>query len=404
MTTTTTRRWRKTRQTLKGRAYWSLQAGARGKGRVALALGYVTEDEAETALQAMQDEEMKTCGTPYYDRILRLYKKDKQAARDYLQGDSAIEALFGIGAVEPNWKHLSLREYVDNHYGPHREATKPKTWRTERGHWNLIHNAIGDRALGDVDEFLVDEFLTEKLRRVDGGQPSANMQRQCRNAIRAMLTWARRKRHYQKPLPQFFRLEGTGPKVRHGEDEYLSLDDADCLLTATRLPMHRTIFASAIGLCLRPNEASRMRWEDIDFEAGRLTVRGTKTDASHAVVPLLPIARGALQAWWVASGEPTDGPCFVSERGKPYSTRGGHVGWRKALTTAIEKAGITKRVTPYSLRHAGASILVEHGIPMASVAKMLRHTNPRMLEQHYDHTGATKAPGLVALAPTLPAG
>lgn len=114
---TPTRKWRKTRQKVRGRTYWSLQAGARkSDDRVSMSLGYVSESEAERALEAMQREEAITVARAAYDRVLRLFKKDKQAARDYLVGDEAMEALFGTdGPVEPAWEHLPIREYVDSH-------------------------------------------------------------------------------------------------------------------------------------------------------------------------------------------------------------------------------------------------------------------------------------------------
>lgn len=259
-------------------------------------------------------------------------------------------------------------------------------------------------ALGDVDEFVVDELLTETLTRKDGGPPSDNMKRKCRSAIRSMLTYARRKRHYKKPMPEFFRLEGTGNRPRQTDDEYLTLEGVATLLAATRVSMHRAIFACAVGLGLRPNEASRMRWHDIDWQAGTTWVRGFKNDQAYAKVPLLPIARLYLEKWWEEAGRPSEGHCYITERGKPYSTEKNHVGWRSALDTAVKKSGIQKRVVPYTLRHTAATLLVQQGVSNASVAKLLRHSKPRMVEQTYDHTGAVKAPGLVQLAPTLPAG
>lgn len=412
------RTWRKTRQRLRGRNYWSLQAGARGPDRVALALGYVSENEADQALRTLQQEEESLLGTDAYDRVVRLYRGEfktvasdetgpmkapiedaRQAARRYLVGDAVIEEVFGVHQVEPMYGNFPLREYVDRFYGPSRAARKPKTWRTEEHDWDLILGSIGHVKLRDVDEFVVDRML-QGLHGKRGAPASPNQKRKARNAISACLTWARRQRHYTKPMPTWFKIEGTG-QTRPTEGTHLSLEEVERLLKATKKPMHRAIFASCVGLGLRPNEATVMRWEDIDFKAGEVRVRGTKTAGSAATIPLLPVARPSLEAWWVEEGKPAAGPCYFGERGSWEHLKGHTVPWRKALATAVKKADIKKRTTPYGLRHTAASLLLESGVPMASVAKLLRHSNPRMLQRHYDHSSATRAQGLVEGAPRL---
>lgn len=402
--TTGPRKWRKTRQKLKKGIYWSLQAGKRGPERESISLGYVSEAEAEEALRIINDDEVSTYGTPRYDRILRLFKKDKAAARQHLISDTVsrqrFPELMKAHAVTPNYPALPIREYFELVYKPWRSTDKPKTWYTEEHYWTgHLLPAIGHVPLSDIDEYVMDEYLTVTMKKLDGSPSSYNMRRKARNAMTAMLKHARRKRHRSTPVPQWFRLEGSN-ETAHGEPETLTGEEARRLMEVAP-PQVRAIIACGLGLGLRPNEITVMQWEDIDWDAGTVAIRGTKTADSAATLPFREDARAEVARWHAAQGEPTSGRLFRPLKGSPYREYrlgGSHVPWRKAFSTAVKAAGIDKRITPYALRHTCATWLVEDGVPIQSVAKLLRHSNPRMLERHYDHTGAIRAPGITGRA------
>ncbi|GMI48926.1 hypothetical protein TrCOL_g8791 [Triparma columacea] len=69
------------------------------------------------------------------------------------------------------------------------------------------------------------------------------------------------------------------------------------LLEHATTPMHRGLFGLCVGVGLRPSEALRVRWEDICFKTATLKVRGTKTDASDASIPLTDLALREMIKW-----------------------------------------------------------------------------------------------------------
>ena len=58
---------------------------------------------------------------------------------------------------------------------------------------------------------------------------------------------------------------------------------------------------------------------------------------------------------------------------------------KKAIAAAI-KAGITRRLRPYDLRHAFATFALDAGADIKAVAEMMNHSNPSMILRHYQHT------------------
>src|SRR5262249_6486760 len=63
------------------------------------------------------------------------------------------------------------------------------------------------------------------------------------------------------------------PSVRHVERPMLSVDDARRLIEAIRGDRLEALWVCALTVGLRRGELLGLRWEDIDFEAGTLTVR-----------------------------------------------------------------------------------------------------------------------------------
>ena len=77
----------------------------------------------------------------------------------------------------------------------------------------------------------------------------------------------------------------------------LTATEVNLLLEHATTPMHRGLFGLCVGVGLRPSEALRARWEDIDLEGATLKVRGTKTDASDASIPLTDLALREMVKW-----------------------------------------------------------------------------------------------------------
>lgn len=382
-------------------AYFTLVKGK--KDPVFIGLGCIPEADAERCLDAVRqiDERGRL------HAVLRLFRGDvvdggREAGVRFLLsvGDlAAADEVLGADTVDH--ARMTLAEYVDQVYGPERQRKRPASWRTEERRWKDIKGRIGGLRLRDINEYVVADML-DGLTLKAGGEASYNTKRLHRSSIAAVLQFARRKGHLRRPMPQWFPLEGSSTR-RLPEPEPLAPHEIEALLEGARQPKHRAMFAVGFGIGLRPSEVTRIDWSDVDWSVagdgyrGALRVRGRKTDLSKAVVPLLPLARRELEAWWLACGRPAAGLAFPARGDEAYSEKNTGT-FRRALANAARRAGLEKRVFPYLGRHSAATNLVEIGVPSATVAKVLRHTNPRMLEKNYDHTGALRAPGLDLVA------
>src|SRR5262249_1453203 len=159
--------------------------------------------------------------------------------------------------------------------------------------------------------------------------------------------------------------------VRCKEIKLPSIDKFNALITEMRAGHSRDSincadFAAGLAFTgCRVGEAGEIAWRDVDFDAGKIVVRGdSKTGTKNLElrrVPLIPDARALFQQMRrELSGEPCDAKVFrVGE-------------CQKALDRACKKVG-TDRITHHDLRHLFATRCIESGVDIPTVSRWLGH-------------------------------
>lgn len=127
----------------------------------------------------------------------------------------------------------------------------------------------------------------------------------------------------------------------------------------------------ALDLGLRSGEIARLKIDDIDWQAGTVTLRGTKSFRQD-ILPL-PVETGQALADYLQHERPPSASSviFVSPqvpRGEPSTADA----VEKIITRAYRRSGIPHSGS-HALRHTFASRLVEHGSSLKEVADLLRH-------------------------------
>ncbi len=119
---------------------------------------------------------------------------------------------------------------------------------------------------------------------------------------------------------------------------FLLREDADKVLAACPDNEWRLIFALArFGGLRTPSETLLLRWDDVDWERGRLLIRSPKTEHHEGkdsrFVPIFPELRPYLDTAWEQAA---DGAEFVIAR-----RRGSNINLRTQLLRIIPKTGLT---------------------------------------------------------------
>jgi site-specific recombinase XerD len=162
------------------------------------------------------------------------------------------------------------------------------------------------------------------------------------------------------------------PKVPHGLPDVLSLAEVERLIGALESLRDRAIVMTAYGAGLRIQEACSLWTTDIDKHRMTIHVRHGKRGKDRYVM-LPKLLYQTLRAYWAAY-RPEPPVLFPGEEpGTCISPEA----VRKAIHAAVAAAGITKRVTPHSLRHSFATQLLDDGTDLRVIQELLGHASIR---------------------------
>ena len=153
----------------------------------------------------------------------------------------------------------------------------------------------------------------------------------------------------------------------------LSPDEAARLIAATTCLKHRAALSVAYGAGLRVAEVASLKVGDIDSERMLIeVVRGKGGRGRHAL--LSPNLLTLLRAWWQQgrrNGVMRPGGWLFPGRdpARPITTR--QLG--RVVEAAALAAGLTKAVSPHTLRHSFATHLLEDGTDIRVIQVLLGH-------------------------------
>ena len=159
----------------------------------------------------------------------------------------------------------------------------------------------------------------------------------------------------------------------------LSMKEVDRLLASAvgddRISIRdRALLELMYATGLRVSEVASLKLDDIHFDSGCL--RCTGKGGKIRVVPFGGRAREELERYLAQgrprfAGEKTGREVFLTYRGKPFSRKGL---W-KLIRGYAGRAGISKVVSPHTLRHSFASHLLANGAPLRVIQEMLGHAD-----------------------------
>jgi integrase/recombinase XerD len=169
------------------------------------------------------------------------------------------------------------------------------------------------------------------------------------------------------------------PKRWRTLPDVLSVEEVGRLIAAPTLddPLvfrDRAMLELAYGAGLRVSEWITLGLRDVLMEEKLVRVFGKGSKER-----LVPIGRSAIgaAATYIRESRPRlekgkgKGVLFLNARGEPLSRMGA---W-KILRKYVERVGITKEVSPHTLRHSFATHLLEGGADLRSVQEMLGHAD-----------------------------
>jgi len=138
-----------------------------------------------------------------------------------------------------------------------------------------------------------------------------------------------------------------------------------------------TEFALLTGI--RQNDLINLHWEQIDFKNSLLILDNRHNVTKSGKIHSLPLSISALQIL-VKREANNEGELVFTYNGGKFKQ------WflSKMFRKYVEKSGLSSQLTFHSLRHTFASWLIQKGVPLYVVSKLLTHSDMRVT-QIYAH-------------------
>ncbi len=173
-------------------------------------------------------------------------------------------------------------------------------------------------------------------------------------------------------------MQIEGPKMTRKLPDVLSVEEIDAIeatfdLSKPEGQRNKAIIETLYSCGLRVSELVNLRITDLNFEQGFIKVTG-KGDKER----LVPIGQKAIKEINLYKPDRnslssiqkgSENILFLNRRGKKLT--------REMIFTivknAAQKAGITKNISPHTLRHSFATHLIEGGADIRVVQEMLGH-------------------------------
>jgi integrase len=269
--------------------------------------------------------------------------------------------------------------------------------------WAAGHaiRGLGRRRLNE----LTPENVEALLRHLADEGMARNSVMRVRSVLVMALKHAQRRDIVARNVAELSEMPTSARDPRSGRS--LTPEQARQLVDVAAMDRLGGLVTVGLMLGLRPGELCGLRWEDIDLDAGVLSVtqsrkRTTDDDGRETLVLGEPKTRKSRRALLLP--QPVLDALRQHEQQQRDERRSAGERWqdldlvfptsvgtpmspsnlRRDLARITIAAGIG-RWSPNEFRHSAASLLSASGVPLEQIADVLGHTDTRMLLKHYRH-------------------
>lgn len=163
------------------------------------------------------------------------------------------------------------------------------------------------------------------------------------------------------------KIEIKTPKIAKKIPIVLSKEEIKQMIESTENPKHKLLLSLLYSTGMRLSECVNLKIEDLELNEKLIWVRKGKGSKDRFVL----ISEKLSQEF-------NDYVKPMEKKDYLFKGRAGLLSKRnvqKIVTNSAKKAGITKKVSPHTLRHSFATHLLESGVDIRKIQVLLGHSN-----------------------------
>lgn len=234
--------------------------------------------------------------------------------------------------------------------------------------FNSFLESININDLNNVNASDIEKYLKEKLNKKDPSTISRNI-----TSINNLYNFLLITKKVEKNPCEFI----DRPKLKKRLPNVLSIKEIEELLNIELNTVYdyrnKAMLEVMYGSGLRVSELINLTLRDIDFE--NCIIRCMGKGSKERIVPMNDYVIYYLNLYlkkrpWLLKKGPND-YLFLNNHGSKMTRQG----FEKNLNKILESKGITKYVTPHTLRHTFATHLLDGGADLRSIQMLLGHSD-----------------------------
>lgn len=269
------------------------------------------------------------------------------------------------------------------------KALKPANLKNTLYHLAAVWENIGKIPVAELSKSHM-KTLVDALK---GRGLKANGINRKVGIVLAALNWAEEKELIPvNPVASFKCPRGTDAQIPPPSETEIEL-----ILAAAAPHIIRVIVLGwHFGMRIGESELFALQWSHVDLKRGCILVWSADKNKDmqwrelKVSADLLPL----LKAWRVQDEE-SGAKYVINYEGKRVTTI------KRAWKRALQRAGITRRIRPYDLRHAHATQALAHGADIKAVSQNMGHADTTMIHRHYQHVLVKQRDEALAVVPNL---
>jgi integrase len=264
----------------------------------------------------------------------------------------------------------TLSEFTGEYIKHVRDVVKKRSWERDTFCLKYLKAVFGERKLSDITPKDIDDYKESRLADVAPATVNRELE-----VLRHLFNLAERWKKFfgKNPVSQ----AGLLP-LNNQLERILTPEEEERLLACSSPPL-RAILTCALNTGMRKGEIISLRWSNVDLENNVITLEHTNTKSKKTIrIPINFKLRKLLLQQKLKSGG--SDYVFLSSNGNPYKR---HDSLKQAFGGACRRAEI-KGLRFHDLRHTAATRMVEEGVGIDKVSKILGHSSINMT-MRYSH-------------------
>lgn len=276
----------------------------------------------------------------------------------------------------------TFRELMDRYLKERSALKAPKSDTRDRSALKHLLPVFGDLVLAEITPKRLAGYKAQ--RRIEGAAPATinkelQLARHAFNLAVREWEWCR-----ENPMHRV-----SMEPVRNEVDRWLSAAEEDRLMGASS-PWLREIIVFGLNTRMRQGEILNLLWQDVDFSRGILLVMKSK-NGTRRTIPLNAKVYELLASKQAAT-KSSRGPVFTTPRGNALQVRF----LVREFCEARDRAGIPD-FRFHDMRHTFATRLVQRGVDLYKVQRLLGHKTSLMTQRYAHHSPESLRDGVNVL-------